>query len=151
MIREMPSLETGFFDAPLRLLPEIGELASLTGFIEDFGMRHDWAAADTHAFWLAAEELFANTLRHCQPAARSVEFSLAVDEVMATATYSDDGPAFDPTAQPEVDTSLPLAERPIGGLGIHFIRRTMQTFTYERRDGRNVVRFGRPLNSRSSG
>ena len=145
MIREMPSLGTGVSEPPLRLLPEIGELASLTEFIEDFGTRHDWAAADTHAFWLAAEELFANTLRHCQPAARSVEFSLAADEVSASAMYSDDGPEFDPTILPEVDTSLPLAERPIGGLGIHFIRRTMHTFTYERRDGRNVVRFGRAL------
>ena len=74
------------------------------------------------------------------------KYSAAFGEnTTASAMYSDDGPEFDPTILPEVDTSLPLAERPIGGLGIHFIRRTMHTFTYERRVGRNVVRFGRAL------
>ena len=129
----------------LRLRPELGELDRLTAFVEDFAMRHDWAMADTNAFSLAAEELFANTLRHSQPPASLVEFSIEADEQGATACYVDDGGEFDPTAPPEVDTTLPVEQRPIGGLGIHFIRRTMQTFEYRRDAGRNIVRFGRAL------
>jgi anti-sigma regulatory factor (Ser/Thr protein kinase) len=117
MIREMPSSDTGFSAAPLRIKPEIGELDALIGFIEEFARCHGWAAADTHAFSLAAEELFANTVGH----------------------------SLDPTAHAEVDTTLPVEQRQIGGLGIHFIRRTMQTFTYQRVGERNVVCFGRPL------
>jgi anti-sigma regulatory factor (Ser/Thr protein kinase) len=134
-------------ESPLRLRPEIGELDVLVGFIEQFGQRHGWPAADTHAFSLAAEELFVNTLRHSQPAASLIEFSIVNDEQGVTAHYSDDGGEFDPTLIPEVDTTLPVEQRRIGGLGIHFIRRTMQTFSYRRDGGRNIVQFGRALAS----
>ena len=145
MIREMPSLDTEFSAAPLRVKPEIGELDALIGYVEDFSARHGWVPADTQAFSLAVEELFANTVQHSQPAAESVEFSLTGDGDVATAQYSDDGSPFDPTAQPEADTTLPLEQRQIGGLGIHFIRRTMPTFTYRRDGERNIVSFGRAL------
>jgi serine/threonine-protein kinase RsbW len=39
----------------------------------------------------------------------------------------------------DVDTTLPLEERKVGGLGIHFIRQLMDTTDYERRDGNNVL------------
>jgi len=134
----------------IRLRPELGLLDDLVAFIEDFAEQHAWPVPDTRAFTLAAEELFANTINHSHPPATWVEFSLAMsplvpDGVFASATYADDALPFDPTAHPEVDTSLPLDQRPIGGLGIHFIRRTMRTFTYRRVDGSNQIAFGRAL------
>jgi len=131
--------------SPLRLQPDLAQLPNLVEFIEDFCLRHDLGPADTNAFTLAAEELFANTIHHSQPLANSVEFSLVINEQTITAVYSDDAAPFDPTALPEVDTTRPLDQRTIGGLGVHFIRRTMPTFLYQRRDGRNVITFGRPL------
>jgi len=130
---------------PLRLRPERGELVRLAARVNDFAGAHGLVFADCHAFMLAAEELFANTLSHSYPPATLIEFTIVARESSALATYSDDGPPFDPTARPEVDTTLPLQSRTIGGLGIHFIRRTMSTFHYERRDGRNIVTFGRIL------
>ena len=129
-------------DLPLRLLPEIEQLGALTSYIEEFAEGRGWAAADTMAFTLAAEELFANTVRHSEPAARTVEFLLTAADGKATAVYSDDAGEFDPTAFPEVDTSLPVEQRPIGGLGIHFIRKTMSKFGY-RRSGRTERRHVR--------
>jgi serine/threonine-protein kinase RsbW len=146
MIRVQMSLfETGSSAPPLQLRPELGELDRLIEYIEQFAAEHTWAAGDTHAFSLAAEELFANTLRHGGPAVTSVEFLLTAADGAATGRYSDDAVAFDPTCCPEVDTTLPVEERRIGGLGVHFIRRTMPTFTYRREGGRNIVSFGRTL------
>jgi anti-sigma regulatory factor (Ser/Thr protein kinase) len=145
----MPSLETGSAGAPLRLLPQVEQLGALTAYIEEFAEAQGWAAADTMAFTLAAEELFANTVRHGDPTARSVEFLLTASAGEALAVYSDDAGEFDPTAFPEVDTSLPLEQRPIGGLGIHFIRKTMSRFSYRREGGRNVITFGRALGAES--
>lgn len=141
----MPSLAPAFSDAPLRLRPEIAQLGPLTAYIEAFAERNSWAAADTLAFTLAAEELLANTVRHSDPPARSVEFALESSGDRALATYSDDGAMFDPTTHPEPDTTLPVEQRPIGGLGIHFIRRTMSTFAYRREGERNVILFGRTI------
>jgi len=136
---------------PLRLRPDIGELDTLVGYIENVAGQHSLPPADTRAITLAAEELFANTLRHSHPPATWIEFSLACDGNAAIAVYSDDAAEFDPTAYPEVDTSLPLDQRPIGGLGIHFIRRTMQTFRYRRDRGRNLITFCRSFNGSPSG
>lgn len=97
------------------------------------------------AFNLAAEELFANTVRHGAPPAIGVEFSLTVHNGFATAIYADDAGPFDPTIAPEADISLPQERRAIGGLGIHFIRRTMQVFSWRREGERNVIAFGRAL------
>lgn len=135
--------------APLRLRPELAELATLTDFIEIFAEDHGLPAVDTYAFTLAAEELFANTLRHCSPPATVVEFFMTADLDSASAVYSDDGPEFDPTALAEADTTLPAEQRRIGGLGIHFIRKSMPVFRYQRRDGRNLTSFGRPRSQKS--
>ena len=50
-----------------------------------------------------------------------------------------DGPPFDPFRQAAPDTTLSVADRPIGGLGIHLVRELMDEVSYERRDARNVV------------
>jgi anti-sigma regulatory factor (Ser/Thr protein kinase) len=132
---------------PLRLRPERSELVRLAAGVEDFAVANRLAFPDTHAFMLAAEELFANTLSHSRTPVTLIEFTILLHESSAIAMYSDDGSPFDPTALPEVDTTLPLESRTIGGLGIHFIRRTMSTFRYERRHGRNIVTFGRVLST----
>jgi sigma-B regulation protein RsbU (phosphoserine phosphatase) len=51
----------------------------------------------------------------------------------------DDGRTFDPTAQADADTTLAIEHRKIGGLGIHFIRKTMDQFTYRRDNEHNIV------------
>ncbi|MDD5474926.1 MAG: SpoIIE family protein phosphatase [Syntrophales bacterium] len=61
----------------------------------------------------------------------------------------DDGEPFDPTVRADVDTSLSLEERPIGGLGIHFIRSRMDGFHYRREGSRNVVTLLKKLPSSS--
>jgi serine/threonine-protein kinase RsbW len=130
---------------PIRLRPELADLAALVGYIDEFADHLHLLGADCQVLTLAAEELFANTLRHCRPPATEIDFSLALGAGFVTGTYSDDAAPFDPTLLPETDPTLPLEERPAGELGIHFIRRTMTLFRYERRGGRNVITFGRPI------
>ena len=61
--------------------------------------------------------------------------------------FSDEGIPFNPLEQEEVDTNLPIEERPIGGLGIHFIKKLTDTQSYERRDGRNILTLTKELRS----
>ncbi len=57
----------------------------------------------------------------------------------------DDGPEFDPLSAAQPDTTLGVENRPVGGLGIALVRRLMDEVAYERRDGRNRLRFERRL------
>ncbi|WP_176441764.1 ATP-binding protein [Granulicella rosea] len=131
--------------ATIRLQPALDDLVRLVDAVESFAAEHGLRPADAHALTLAAEELFANTVKHSQPPAGYVEFTLGLADGVVTAVYIDDGAPFDPTARAAPDTTLPAELRPIGGLGIYFIQRTMQSFAYERLDGRNVLRFTRKL------
>lgn len=140
---------TPFAPAPLHLEPEIGQLSRLVSYIEAFAAAGALCAEDASAFILAAEELFANTINHSTTPASAICFSLACSFAEASATYTDDASAFDPTRHPVPDTTLPIDQRPLGGLGIHFIRRTMPRLAYARVDGHNVIRFGRPLSQPS--
>lgn len=57
----------------------------------------------------------------------------------------DDGHPFNPLERPEVDTTIPLEEKPIGGLGVHLMRKFMDELDYRREDGRNVFRMRKKL------
>ena len=57
----------------------------------------------------------------------------------------DDGKSFNPLGRPETDTTVPLDERPIGGLGIHLIRRFMDELNYRREGGRNLFQMRKRL------
>ena len=52
---------------------------------------------------------------------------------------TDQGVSFDPTKVEDADVTLPLEERPIGGLGIFLIRQIMNEVSYERIDGQNKL------------
>ena len=54
-------------------------------------------------------------------------------------TLRDDGVAFDPTKQEEVDTEKVTAERQVGGLGIALLRRIADEVHYSREDDINTL------------
>ena len=54
-------------------------------------------------------------------------------------TVIDSGKPFDPTTVLEADTTLNAQDRPIGGLGILLTRKLMDSISYTRRDGQNVL------------
>jgi len=60
---------------------------------------------------------------------------------------TDDAPAYDPLAREEVDTSIPLEDRAIGGLGVHLVKNHMNVSLYERIDGKNILTIEGRLNA----
>ena len=100
---------------------------------------------------VALDEVLANVVRHGLEGREggSVEVELTVDTgvepPLCRVLVADDGPEFDPLSAAAPDTSLGVEDRPIGGLGIALVRRLMDEVAYERRDGRNRLRFARRL------
>ena len=90
---------------------------------------------------LAMEEAVVNVMSYAYPADTvgdvTIEAVTIADQLQFTIT--DCGTPFDPTAKEDVDTTLSAEERPIGGLGIHLVRQLMDSITYERIDGKNVL------------
>lgn len=65
--------------------------------------------------------------------------TLRLDGGILEVELEDDARPYDPTAVPHPDIDAPIEARPIGGLGIHFVREMMDGFAYRRSEGRNVV------------
>lgn len=115
-----------------------------------------WAAqgvsrAVTWPVEVALDEVLANVVRHGlagRGESARVELELRLepgDPPRCEVLVDDDGPEFDPLAAAAPDTSLGVEERPIGGLGIELVRRLMDEVQYERKAGRNHLRFVRRL------
>jgi serine/threonine-protein kinase RsbW len=136
----------------LTLTNDLAEIPRLAEAVETFCEPFAPSMKDLMALQLALEETVTNVINHGykeHPAGSrtfTVELSApAPDRLRATVT--DDAPAYDPLARPEVDVSLPIEDRPIGGLGVHLVKKLMHHASYERRDDRNVLTLERALNA----
>jgi anti-sigma regulatory factor (Ser/Thr protein kinase) len=126
----------------LTLKNDRAEIPRLAAFIDSFCQPLGPTQGDLMSFHLALEEAVTNVINHGYRDGHAHEFTVALAAApggRVTAVVTDDAPAFDPVARPPVDTTLPLEERPIGGLGVHLIKNLMDSVRYERRDGRNIL------------
>jgi anti-sigma regulatory factor (Ser/Thr protein kinase) len=106
-------------------------------FILDAGLPEDMA----HDLRLAAEEMLTNICKYAysDSGEHAILLDLAVEGSQARLRLSDDGMEFDPLEAPAPDFSIPLEDRPIGGLGIHIVRNLAHSIEYHRIAGRNVI------------
>lgn len=94
---------------------------------------------------LALDEVLANIVGNAfdTGVTAPIRLRLAVAPDAVHAEVSDAGRAFDPLTQPAPDLDAGLDARAVGGLGIHFLRETMNDLRYERRDGLNRLHMTR--------
>lgn len=123
------------------LANDLAEISRLADGIETFCAPLDPGPKDLMAVQLAVEEAVTNVINHgyTDGQAHTLTVELTLEDRRLTTVITDDAPAYDPLARPEVDTSKPLEEREIGGLGVHLVKKLMDSAQYERRDDRNVL------------
>jgi len=96
---------------------------------------------------LATDEWATNIIRHGYGGgAGEIEVDVERTAAEVVVRVRDHAPPFDPTAVPAPDLTLPLEERPIGGLGIHLMRETMDDLSYRRLPDGNEVTLVKRLN-----
>jgi len=91
---------------------------------------------------VAIDEIVSNIARNAYAPGTgtiTVVFSFDETERMAELTFIDEGVPFDPLQREDPDITLSAAERPIGGLGIMLVRKTMDEMTYRREEGKNIL------------
>ena len=132
----------------LTLPNDIKEMKHLNAFVDEVCETLQFDVSTTMQMNLAMEEAVVNVMNYAYP-----KGVLGIINIVATASYrrlkftiEDTGMAFDPTTRSEVDTSLGVDERPIGGLGIHIVRQIMDSINYERVDGKNILTLRKKLN-----
>ena len=123
-------------DAVLENIP------SVTAFIDGQLEALDCSIKAQMQIDVAIDELFSNIARYAYPdGPGKVTVGIEFDEEnrMCSVVFSDEGIPFDPLAQQAPDTSLPLMDRPVGGLGIFLVKKTMDAVEYRHENGRNIL------------
>ena len=91
---------------------------------------------------IALDEIITNILSHgVRDGEPVVHVDLRVADSAVAGEIRDDGIAFDPLQNDEPDTSQSVEDRPIGGLGIHLVRKMMDELRYDRRHRQNRLQF----------
>ncbi|MCR5659800.1 MAG: SpoIIE family protein phosphatase [Bacteroidales bacterium] len=119
----------------------VEQIAMLPEFVETVARE---AQLDHEAVFnlnLALEEAVSNVIMYAYPEGTEgiVDIDAMVDGKRISFVITDSGKPFDPTAKEEVNINTGMAERPIGGLGIHLVRTIMDTVSYERKGENNIL------------
>jgi sigma-B regulation protein RsbU (phosphoserine phosphatase) len=90
---------------------------------------------------LAIEEAVVNVMNYAYPQGTkgTVNIVGTIEDNWLQFVITDTGIPFDPTVQEDADTTLSAEDRPIGGLGIFMVRQIMDSVSYERTEGKNVL------------
>ena len=110
----------------------IDSLKNIVEFTEDVFARQKIDASLRQAVDFTLEELFTNMVKYSKMSNAAVNLALTkvADGVEVTLTDHDVEP-FDVTQWPEVDTDRPIEQREPGGLGLHLIRRMVDSIEYQ--------------------
>ena len=123
----------------LKIRPALDELQQITAAVEDLALRENWSPDLEFKVNLVLDELGVNIVNYGGEVSM-IQVSLSSEEESVTIEITDDGHPFDPLNDAvEPDIKAPLEERPIGGLGLYFVRTMMDEMHYRREQGKNFL------------
>jgi serine/threonine-protein kinase RsbW len=125
----------------VELKNQLSEIERLARIVHDFGRRHQIEVQIIYTMKLALDEILTNIISYAYDDAREhiIVVRLSLDQEKWTVEVEDDGRPFNPLNAPEPDTKQLLGERPIGGLGIHLVRKLIDELEYRRQNDRNIL------------
>ena len=127
------------------------ELGRLAEAFDEFADRHQVPDEARFQLQLCLEEMVLNVINYGFDGGEheiQVDFEFRIDPRIITVNILDDGRRFDPlTEAPEADVSAKLEDRPVGGLGVHFVRTFMDGASYRHERGQNRLTLTKKLES----
>ncbi len=138
--------QTITYEASLDVLEPIRKL------LTQIGQEVELSKKKTYGLCLAVDEIATNVIRHGYEEAGITDgvFDLIIkkNDNQLVVTIVDAGTPFNPLEHnlpTEQDLSIPLEERPIGGLGVMIARQSVDEFKYEFSNNKNrnifIVRY----------
>jgi phosphoserine phosphatase RsbU/P len=145
-VRYLGAAGAAALELTLRAVPEDAARAA-----EDLGAFCRSAGATSeagHDILVGLDEILANILQHGYRGNGAGEILVRarrVDDAIEL-EIRDRAPAFNPIEDaPRPAFHLPIEERPLGGIGVHLVRRLMDRVEYARENGENRIRLTRHL------
>lgn len=120
----------------------IDSLGEIYDFTENCFEANPVSEQARYAVHFAIEELFTNMVKYNPGNMNCILLDVSADVETVTVTITDyDVDKFDVSKGRHVDTESPVAERPVGGLGLHLIRHMVDTLDYRYADRESRISF----------
>jgi len=89
---------------------------------------------------VAAEEVFVNIAHYAYEGGQGdATVSVRAEDATAVLEFRDHGAPFNPLEREDPDVTLSAEERPVGGLGIFMVKKTMDEVNYVRENDMNIL------------
>lgn len=127
-------------------------IAEAMAAFDDFAGRVEMPRLTASELRVVLDEVLSNKIKYGWKDGKPhrVHFATALRDGGIALEFVDDGEAFDVLAAPDPETSQPIFERPVGGLGILLVKRLTEDQNYDRRDGINRLRLSKAITPPSS-
>ena len=96
-------------------------------------------AAAVAALHVIVDEIASNIVKHSRASGFEMDVQFLKESSGIKLIFMDDGVPYDPLSHVDPDTTLPAAERPVGGLGILMVKKMSNSVSYERTRNRNCL------------
>jgi anti-sigma regulatory factor (Ser/Thr protein kinase) len=122
---------------------EVEALSVFREFISDCCARSNVPDETVFELKLAVDEACTNIIEHgykgMNPGSIILSFRIESDRILVQIT--DFGHVFEPASAPKPDVEAALEDRPLGGLGLFLIYKTMDNIDYESSEDGNTLTF----------
>ena len=126
----------------LNMEAQLNEIERIHAAVKILAQAENWPPDLLFQIELVLEEIGTNIIKYGQDgeSETDIEITLTSDRKSLTLEIVDSGKPFDPFAEaPPPDLDSPIADRPIGGLGVYLVRKLMDEASYRREGGMNKV------------
>jgi serine/threonine-protein kinase RsbW len=119
----------------------LSELERASRFVEEVGKRCGLPAKAIFETNLALDEVLTNLISYAYEDAgeHDIVVRLKVYGEEIALEVEDDGRPFNPLEVTPPRLDVPVDQRPVGGLGIHLVRKVMDGLEYKRHGGKNLL------------
>lgn len=124
----------------LRVDADVSELDRVLSFADTILESMDCPAKTQMQIDVAVEEIFVNIAHYAYPSGGGdalIEVEADGSAKSVRITFVDSGTPYDPLKNDDPDITLSADDRPIGGLGIFMVKKSMDDVSYEYKDGKN--------------
>jgi len=117
--------------------------SALMDFVDDFAKKIGFSKSELYRINLAAEEVIINVINYAYPQGKGqitlIGTEVTIPKKGIKLQIRDDGISFNPLIKSDPDINQDIKDRPIGGLGIHLVKKTANEISYQRENHTNAL------------
>ncbi len=116
----------------IEVAAEWASAAQLMAFADQIEPSLSLSSDQVYLLHMVIEEITTNIVKYGYAGTTGViQLTCSVEEQVLTITIRDHGVPFDPRAAPDPDLATTIADRPVGGLGVFFVREFADSVEYQ--------------------